>query len=195
MRKKEEKIQEVYSFIEAYVKENGYSPSLREICMQCNIKSTSTASDYVNKLISEGLLTKKDNQKRTLNTLGNRCEFYSAPIVGKITAGNPILAVEDSEGYYPVPAEFGDDTFILRVSGTSMIDAGIYDGDKIIVRKQNTADNGDIVVALTEDCATVKTFYKRDGKFILHPENPTMEDIVLSEVAILGKVIGLIRKL
>ncbi|MBP5307617.1 MAG: transcriptional repressor LexA [Clostridia bacterium] len=193
MQKKNEKITAVYNYIEKYVEENGFPPSVREICRSCGIKSTASAYDYTAALVEEGLLTKKDGKKRAIN-VKKKCCYKPTPVIGRITAGKPIFAVENFDGYYPLPGEFGEDTFILDVVGTSMIGAGIYNGDKIIVKSQSACDNGDIVVALIEESATVKTFYKKDGKIILHPENPEMEDIVLSDVEILGKVVGLIRK-
>ena len=193
MKNRDKKIISVYNYIESYIGENGYAPSMREISSFCGIKSTASVNEYIDKLVEDGLLVKTDKKKRTINTV-KKCGFIPSPVVGRITAGEPILAVENLEGYYPIPTDFGENTYILNVSGRSMIGVGIFNGDKIIVRKQDSADNGDIVVAMHDDCATVKTFFKRDGKFILHPENPALEDIVLNEVQILGKVIGLIRK-
>ncbi len=194
MKRKEEKIASVLNYIQDYAQENGYPPSLREICNACGIKSTASAHDYVEKLVDDGLLSKVDSKKRSLTPV-KKCTYNAAPMIGKITAGTPILAVENLEGYYPLPEEFGQDVFMLRVEGSSMIDAGIHNGDKIIVRKQSDAQNGDIVAAMYDDCATVKRFYKRDGHVVLHPENPTMSDIILPDVTILGKVVGLMRKL
>jgi repressor LexA len=140
-------------------------------------------------------LNKQDNKKRSV-TLG-KSGGVKIPLIGTVTAGQPIFAYENYEDYYNFPVgEFkGDNLFMLRVSGTSMIDAGIMDGDKIIVRKQETAENGEIVVALVEDSATVKRFYKRDGHIVLHPENESLSDMIYNygEVAILGKVVGLMR--
>ena len=146
-----------------------------------------------------GLLNKAENKKRavTLKT----ADVVKVPLIGTVTAGQPIFAVENFDGYYALPsAEFrADEMFMLRVSGESMIEAGIYDGDKIIVKKQETADDGDIVVAMFDDGieegATVKRFFRREGKIILHPENETMSDFVLDKVTILGRVIGLIRSM
>ena len=195
MNKRENKIESVYGYIEKYYRDNGFSPSVREICAATGIKSTASAYDYIQTLSRKGLLTKSSGKNRALSPVGKRCGYNPAPIVGKVTAGSPILAVENLEGYYPLPTEFGEDSFILSVTGDSMIGAGIKSGDRIIVRRQNTAENGDIVVAVTdEDTATVKRFFKRDGKFILHPENPRLKDIVLDSVNISGKVVGLIRK-
>ncbi len=152
-----------------------------------------------NRLKEMGLLNKAENKKRavTLKT----ADVVKVPLIGTVTAGQPIFAVENFDGYYALPsAEFrADEMFMLRVSGESMIEAGIYDGDKIIVKKQETADDGDIVVAMFDDGieegATVKRFFRREGKIILHPENETMSDFVLDKVTILGRVIGLIRSM
>ena len=126
----------------------------------------------------------------------NQNSYFEVPLIGTVTAGTPILAVENFEDYYPLPLEFKSEakTFMLKVKGDSMINAGIFDGDKIVVKHQETADNGDIVVALIDDSATVKRFYKRDNKIILHPENDNLKDIVLDDVQILGVVVGLTRK-
>ena len=143
-----------------------------------------------------GRIDKTDSKKRALS-LTDKTALKRIPLVGTVTAGTPILAVENLEGYYPLLPDFpgsDEDYFMLRVFGDSMIEAGIYDGDKIIVKRQNTADNGEIVVALIEDSATVKRFFKRENKIILHPENSALSDIVLNDVVILGIVEGLIRK-
>lgn len=194
-----QKLYGVLDFINQYGEENGFPPTVRDICHELSIKSTATAYSYVNRLKEMGLLNKAENKKRavTLKT----SDTVKVPLIGTVTAGQPIFAVENFDGYYALPsAEFkADDMFMLRVSGESMIEAGIYDGDKIIVKKQETADDGDIVVAMFDDGieegATVKRFFRRDGKYILHPENETMSDFVLDEVKILGKVIGLIRSM
>lgn len=189
-------LNQIYQFIEEYNLNNGYPPSIREICAKCNIKSTATAHSYLEKLKSQGLIEKKAQKKRTL-TLSQSNLFKKIPLVGTITAGQPIFAVENLEGYYPLPPEFnsGDDLFALKVKGDSMIEAGIYDKDVVIVKKQDTAENGDIVIALIDDSATVKRFFKASDKIILHPENSSMSDIILKSVQILGTVKGLIRKI
>ncbi len=198
---KESKLMEVLGYINSYIEDNGFPPTVRDMCRDLGIKSTATAYDYVNRLKEKGFLEKAENKKRAVAV---RSEGTTrVPLVGTVTAGQPILAVENFEGYYPLPAsEFrGDDLFLLRVSGDSMIEAGILDGDKIVVKKQETAENGEIVVALfngdgTEQGATVKRYFRRDGKVILHPENSRLSDFVLdsdSEAMIVGKVIGLIR--
>ncbi len=196
MKKIEEKIQQVYNFTVEFIKDNGFPPSVREICTKLNIKSTATAYSYIEKLKDKGLLEKSPMKKRALTLPGRAQDFKSIPLLGTIRAGEPIFAVENLEGYYPLPKEFdtGGDEFALKVKGDSMINAGIFEGDIIIVNKQSTALNGQIVVALTDDSATVKRFYKRNGKIILHPENDNMQDMIFSNVIILGVVKGLMRK-
>lgn len=194
-----QKLYEVLDFINQYAEENGFPPTVRDMCRELGIKSTATAYSYVNRLNDMGLLNKAENKKRAVSLKGG--DTVKIPLIGTVTAGQPIFAVENFDGYYTLPsAEFkGDNLFLLRVHGESMIGAGIFDGDKIVVRKQETADDGDIVVAMfndgTEDGATVKRFFRRDGKIILHPENETMSDFVLDEAIILGKVIGLLRSM
>ncbi len=188
------KMQAVLEYINEYNAEYGYAPTVREICAQLNIKSTASAYYYIEKLTDGGYLSKSPNKNRAVSFKKNAS--INIPLIGTVTAGQPIFAYENYEDYYSFPAGSfkGSDLFMLSVQGESMIDAGIFDGDKIIVRKQETADNGEIVVALLDDSATVKRFYKRDGHFVLHPENQTMQDIIVNEVAILGIVIGLVRK-
>ncbi len=191
----EEKLMMVMDYIRKFSEENGYTPSVREIGQECGIKSTATVHSYVEKLKSRGLLTKTDNKKRSM-TIG-RSAGVSIPLIGTVTAGQPVFAYENYEDYYTFPVgEFkGEDLFMLRVEGTSMIDAGIVNGDKIIVRRQQTAENGEIVVALVDDSATVKRFYRRNGQIVLHPENEALSDMIFEdgEVSILGKVVGLMR--
>ena len=190
-------LDDVLQFINEYTDENGFPPTVREICARLQIKSTATAYDYVNRLKEMGMLQKTAGKKRAVAVTNTNS--VRVPLIGTVTAGTPILAAENYEGYYTLPtAEFrGDDLFLLTVKGDSMIEAGIFSGDKIVVRKQDTAENGDIVVAMFDDGieegATVKRFFRRDGKFILHPENSALSDYVLNEVIILGKVIGLLR--
>ena len=191
----QEKLIMVMDYIRKFSEENGYTPSVREIGKECGIKSTATVYSYLQKLQDKGYLNKTNNKKRSVTL--TRSSGVNIPLIGTVTAGQPIFAYENYEDYYTFPAgEFkGEDLFMLRVEGPSMIDAGIYNGDKIIVRKQETAENGEIVVALVEDSATVKRFYRRDGKIILHPENESLSDMIFEdgEVQILGKVIGLTR--
>jgi len=196
MKKIDEKINKVYNFTVEFINDNGYPPSVREICSKLNIKSTATAYSYIERLKSMGLLEKSPLKKRSLTLAQKVNDFKSIPLLGTIRAGAPIFAVENLDGYYPLPKDFvtGGEEFALRVVGDSMVDAGIYSGDIIIVNKQNSANNGEIVVALIDDSATVKRFYKKDGKIILHPENSFMEDMIFDEVYILGVVKGLMRK-
>ncbi len=191
----EAKLTMVMDYIRRFSEENGYTPSVREIGQECGIKSTATVHSYLEKLKNRGLLSKTDNKKRSV-TLG-RSGGVSIPLIGTVTAGQPVFAYENYEDYYTFPVgEFkGEELFMLRVEGTSMIDAGIMNGDKIIVRRQQTANNGEIVVALVDDSATVKRFFRRDGQIVLHPENEALSDMIFSdgEVSILGKVVGLMR--
>ncbi|MBO7187582.1 MAG: transcriptional repressor LexA [Clostridia bacterium] len=195
MKKIDEKIQKVYEYIEQFLTDNGYPPSVREIQTKLSIKSTATVYDYIERLKMRGLLTKSPTKNRAIGLAKRIDKFDAVPIVGTVTAGQPILAIENIEGYCPLPDEFSsDDRFMLKVIGDSMINAGIYNGDKIIVKKQSVADDGDIIVALIDDSATVKRFYKKNGKVVLHPENDTMSDMIFDDIIVLGKVEGLIRK-
>mgnify|MGYP003412107614 CR=1 FL=1 len=191
----EEKLTRVMDYIRKFSEENGYTPSVREIGKNCGIKSTATVHSYIERLQNKGYLNKTDNKKRSV-TIG-KGSGVSIPLIGTVTAGQPIFAYENYEDYYTFPiSEFkGDDLFMLRVQGTSMINAGIMDGDKIIVRRQKNAENGEIVVALVDDSATVKRIYYRDNQVVLHPENEMLADMVFApnEVSILGKVVGLMR--
>jgi len=191
-----EKLNEVYTFTVEYIQNNGYSPTVKDDCEKLNIKSTATAYSYLEKLKSKGLLEKSPLKKRAIVPSNKVSGFISVPIVGTIRAGSPIFAVENLEGYCPLPDDFSGNgnEFALRVQGNSMINAGIYENDIIIVNQQNTANNGEIVVALVDDSATVKRFYKKNGKIILHPENDELEDLIYDSVTILGTVKGLIRK-
>ncbi|MBE7088163.1 MAG: transcriptional repressor LexA [Clostridiales bacterium] len=192
--KKIDRNQEVLEYIQKHIAEFGYAPSVREICENCNIKSTATAFTYINELVDRGLLKKSATKRRAVALKQNS---IAVPLVGTVAAGQPIFAQENYEETYSLPSNFfsGEDLFMLTVKGDSMINIGMYEGDKIVVKKQSTADNGDIVVALVDDSATVKRFYKRDGKIILHPENNDMEDFIFEGVSILGKVVGLIRSI
>lgn len=191
----EEKLTKVMDYIRKFSEENGYTPSVREIGKECGIKSTATVHSYIEKLQNKGYLNKTENKKRSV-TLG-KGSGVTIPLIGDVTAGQPIFAYENYEDYYTFPVgEFkGEELFMLRVQGTSMIDAGIMDGDKIIVRRQHTAENGEIIVALVDDSATVKRLFRKAGKVILHPENEELEDMVFEpqEVSVLGKVVGLMR--
>lgn len=197
MAKKKYSDEAVLKYILDYIQEYGYAPAVRDICKGCNIPSTATCFTIINKLAEQGLIEKSkvgENKRRAMTVRQNAVKI---PLVGTVAAGEPIFAQENYEDFFSVPTNlFGnDDMFMLTVKGNSMIKIGMFNGDKIIVKKQETADNGDIVVALVDDSATVKRFFKRDGKFILHPENDDMEDFVFDEVSILGKVVGLIRNI
>ncbi len=202
----------IVKFIEKSVEENGYAPSVREIGKAVGLKSTATVHGYLARLQELGYIKKEDNKGRTLTLLKNssgasfkkeRKDFYlekelvDVPLVGKITAGEPILAVENVTDTFPIPIDFvgNSDSFMLTVRGESMIEAGILNGDYILVRKQNNANNGEIVVALIEEEATVKTFYKEKDHIRLQPENSTMDPIIVPNCEILGKVIGVFRKM
>ena len=191
----EEKLIMVMDYIRRFTEENGYTPSVREIAQECGIKSTATVHSYLERLQTRGFVSKANNKKRSMSI--GKGAGTTVPLIGTVTAGQPIFAYENYEDYYSFPAtEFkGEELFMLRVQGTSMIDAGIKDGDKIVVRRQPTAENGEIVVALVDDSSTVKRFYRKDNQIILHPENEALSDMIFSdgEVSILGKVIGLIR--
>lgn len=185
---------DVYAFFQSFFAENGYAPSVREVCKACGIKSTATAFTYINKLAKCGLIEKTDGKNRAVSL---KQSVVNVPLIGTVAAGQPIFAVQNYDGCYSIPGNFftGDNLFMLNVHGDSMINIGILDGDKIVVRSQPTAENGDIVVALVDDSATVKRYFKRNGKFVLHPENDDMQDFIFDEVTILGKVIGLLRNI
>ena len=192
--RRNDRSEEIFEFMQKFIAENGYSPTVREICASCNVKSTATAFTYLKSLADRGVINKVDNRNRAVSL---KQGVVNVPLIGTVAAGQPIFATENYEGVYSIPSNFftGEDLFMLNVKGDSMINIGMYDGDKIVVRKQETADNGDIVVALVDDSATVKRFFKRNGKIILHPENDNMEDFVFTDVRILGKVIGLMRNI
>ena len=202
----------ILKFIEKQVDANGYPPSVREIGKAVGLSSTATVHAYLAKLMEKGYIKKEDQKGRTLRLLKSADNkpkikedkaFYSGkemidvPVIGKITAGQPILAVENVTDTFPIPIDFvgNSESFMLTVRGESMIEAGILDGDYILVRKQNTAENGQIVVALIEDEATVKTFYKEKDHIRLQPENSTMDPIIVPNCSILGKVICVFRKM
>ncbi len=174
--------------------DDGLPPSVREICAALDIKSTSTAHKYLGELQERGLIEKSSHLNRAITLPDDRS--IRVPLVGTVTAGQPILAVEEIEGYIPFRSRslYSKDLFALRVRGESMIDAGILDGDIVIIRRTPAAENGDIVVALVEDEATVKRFYKEAGHYRLQPENDTMEPIIVDSVSILGRVISLVRE-
>lgn len=194
------KQREILEYLKSQILTKGYPPAVREICEAVKLKSTSSVHSHLETLEKNGYIRRDPSKPRAIEIVDDefnvtRRDLVSVPIVGTITAGQPILAVENIEGYFPVPAEYmpNEETFMLKVKGQSMINAGIFDGDKILVQKQSTASNGEIVVALIEDSVTVKTFYKEKGYYRLQPENDTMDPIIVTELNILGKVIGLFR--
>lgn len=191
---------EVYEFILNAIKNEGYSPSVRDICNALDLKSTSTVHTYLARLEEKGMIQKDAGKSRTLRVDNGSSQSGSTvrvPILGKVAAGMPILAVENYDGYidFPRPSSrlTSNDMFALRVQGESMIEAGILDGDLIVVEKCNTANDGEIIVALVGDEATVKTFYREDNRFRLQPENSTMEPIYTKELIVLGKVVASMR--
>lgn len=195
-----EKQKKILNFLKEEIRTKGYPPSVREICDAVGLKSTSTVHGYLERLEKKGLIRRDPTKPRAIEILDDtsyisKRELVNVPIVGKVTAGQPILAVENIEDTFPLPVDclHNSDVFMLTVSGQSMIDAGILDGDYVIVQQQPTATNGDKVVALIEDEATVKTFYKEQNHVRLQPENPDMDPIIVKDVKILGKVIGVIR--
>ncbi|MGN0817969.1 MAG: transcriptional repressor LexA [Candidatus Coproplasma sp.] len=197
MRKKIDKSQEVYEFIQKFIGENGYSPSVREICKACDIASTASVFYILNDLADKGLISKTKVGENKRRAISLNQKSVKVPLIGTVAAGEPIFAQENYEDYFSIPSNMfqGDELFMLTVKGDSMINIGMFSGDKIVVKKQPSAENGEIVVALVDDSATVKRFFKRNGKIILHPENDDMEDFIFDDVTILGKVVGLMRSL
>lgn len=199
------KQKEILEYIKTEITLKGYPPSVREICQAVGLKSTSTVHGHLERLEEKGYLRRDPSKPRTIEILEEgfyrpevHAEIVNIPVLGKITAGQPILAFEEYDEYFPISIDYlqtKDETFMLKVKGDSMIEAGILDGDWIIVRKQKTANNGDYVAALIEDEATVKTFYKEKDYIRLQPENAHLSPILVKEVTILGKVIGLYRKI
>ena len=191
---------EILEYIKEQILEKGYPPAVREICEAVHLKSTSSVHSHLESLEKNGYIRRDPTKPRTIEILDDdfaltRRELVNVPVIGTVAAGTPILAEQNIEDYLPIPAEIlpNKEVFMLKVKGNSMIEAGIYNGDKVIVAKQPNAENGDKVVALVDDSATVKTFYKENGHFRLQPENSSMDPIILDQVEILGKVIGLFR--
>ena len=195
------KQQEILDSIKSQILNKGYPPAVREICEAVHLKSTSSVHSHLESLEKNGYIRRDPTKPRAIEIVDDsfnlsRREIVNVPVIGTVTAGQPILATENIEGYFPLLSEDlpRGETFMLKVKGESMINAGIFDGDQIIVKRQPTAENGDIIVALIADSATVKTYYKEDGYFRLQPENDTMEPIIVSDLTVLGKVIGLYRR-
>ncbi|MCI8635739.1 MAG: transcriptional repressor LexA [Eubacterium sp.] len=191
---------EILEYIKKEILKKGYPPSVREICEAVHLKSTSSVHSHLETLEKNGYIRRDPTKPRAIEIMDDtfnliRREVVNVPIIGSVAAGQPILAAENIENYFPIPTEFvpNQDVFMLRVKGNSMINAGIFDGDKILVRQQSTASNGDMVVALLDDSATVKTYYKEDGHYRLQPENDSMEPIITDEVSVLGVVFGVFR--
>ena len=194
------KQQEILDYLKQEILKKGYPPTVREICEKVNLKSTSSVHSHLSTLERNGYIKRDPTKPRAIEICDDsfqmvRTEMSSLPIVGNVAAGQPILAQENIESYFPIPAEIvpSGESFALRVRGDSMINAGIFDGDLIFVSSCNTAGNGEIVVALIDDSATVKTFYKEKGHIRLQPENDTMEPIIVDSCVILGKVFGVFR--
>ena len=195
-----DKQREILEYIKEMILKKGYPPAVREICEAVHLKSTSSVHSHLESLEKNGYIRRDPTKPRTIEILDDdfaltRRELVNVPVIGTVAAGVPILAEQNIEDYLPIPAEIlpNKEGFMLKVKGNSMIEAGIYNGDKVIVAKQPNAENGDKVVALVDDSATVKTFYKENGHFRLQPENSSMDPIILDQVEILGKVIGLFR--
>ncbi|NMB08153.1 MAG: transcriptional repressor LexA [Tissierellia bacterium] len=195
---------EILHFIKSHIQKQGYPPAVREICKGVNLKSTSTVHRHLEKLEDKGYIRKDPTKPRAIEILdyGDNSLFapkktVDIPIIGKVTAGQPILAIEHIEDTFPIPIELAQrgSLFMLRVQGDSMVEAGIYNDDYVLVKQQNNAINGDIVVALIEDEATIKRFFKEESCIRLQPENQSMSPILTKDVLILGKVIGLYRKI
>jgi len=194
------KQKEILEFIKTKIINKGYPPSVREICEAVRLKSTSSVHSHLETLEKNGYIRRDPSKPRAIEIIDDefnltRRELVNVPIVGTITAGQPILAVENVDSYFPIPSEFmpNSETFMLRVKGESMINAGIFDQDKILIQKQSHAKNGDYVVALIDEEVTVKTFYRENGYIRLQPENDAMEPIIVEDLQILGIVIGLFR--
>ena len=194
------KQQEILEYIKETILKKGYPPSVREICEAVHLKSTSSVHSHLETMERNGYIRRDPTKPRTIEIIDDcfnltRRELVNVPMIGTVAAGQPILAEENIENYFPIPVELlpNEQTFMLRVKGESMINAGIFDGDQIIVKQQEYAHNGDIVVALIEDSATVKRFYKEKGHYRLQPENDALEPIIVDEVTVLGVVIGLVR--
>jgi len=195
-----DKQREILEYIRDTILAKGYPPAVREICEAVHLKSTSSVHSHLETLEKNGYIRRDPTKPRTIEILDDdfaltRREMVNVPVIGTVAAGMPILAEENIEDYMPIPVEMlpNKEVFMLKVKGESMIDAGIFNNDKVIVAKQDTAKNGEMVVALVEDSATVKTFYKENGHIRLQPENATMDPIIVDDVQILGKVIGLFR--
>ncbi len=194
------KQQEILEYIKETILKKGYPPAVREICEAVHLKSTSSVHSHLETLEDKGYIRRDPTKPRTIEIIDDcfnltRREVVNVPVLGTVAAGQPLYAEENIENYYPIPAELlpNAETFMLKIKGNSMINAGILEGDQIIVEQCPTAHNGEIVVALVDDSATVKRFFKENGRYRLQPENDSMDPIIVDEIKILGKVIGLFR--
>ena len=194
------KQKEILEYIKAQILERGFPPAVRDICEAVHLKSTSSVHSHLETLEKNGYIRRDPTKPRAIEILDDtfnllRREVTNVPILGRVAAGEPIFAEQNIENYFPIPVEMlpNSATFMLKVRGESMVNAGILDGDMVLIKECSDASNGDMVVALIEDSATVKTFYKEDGHIRLQPENDFMEPIIVDDVAILGKVIGVFR--
>lgn len=195
-----EKQSEILEYIKAQILERGFPPAVREICEAVHLKSTSSVHSHLETLEKNGYIRRDPTKPRAIEILDEsfnltRREMTQVPIIGRVAAGEPLLAEQNIEDYFPIPVERlpNNQTFLLRVRGDSMVNVGILDGDYILVEQRPTAENGEIVVALVEDGATVKRFFKEDGHYRLQPENDSMDPIIVDEVTVLGKMSGLLR--
>lgn len=195
-----EKQKEILDYIKSEILNKGYPPAVRDICEAVHLKSTSSVHSHLETLEKNGYIRRDPTKPRAIEIIDDnfnlvRREVVNVPLIGRVAAGEPLLAVENVETYFPIPAELmpNAESFMLKVKGESMVNAGIFDGDNILVQRQSTARDGDMVVALVEDSATVKTFYKEDGHYRLQPENDTMDPIIVEECTVLGKVFGVFR--
>ena len=194
------KQEEILNYIKDEILERGFPPAVREICQAVGLKSTSSVHSHLESLEKNGYIRRDPTKPRAIEILDEsfnmlRREMVNVPVVGTVAAGQPILAEQNIDSYFPIPSEYmpNEQSFILKVKGESMVNAGILDGDSVLVMQQTTARNGDIVVALIEDSATVKTYYKENGHYRLQPENDTMDPIIVDDCKILGKVFGVSR--
>ncbi|WP_333859831.1 transcriptional repressor LexA [Clostridium sp.] len=190
---------QIYTFIKSQIKEKGYPPSVREICAAVGLKSTSTVHSYLEKLEKRGFIKRDATKSRTIEVIekSHKKEMIEVPIIGTITAGMPIMAVENIEDYFPLPMDYiknKKDIFMLKVKGESMVDVGILDGDLSLIEKVDSAENGDIVVALIENEATLKRFFKEKNHIRLQPENKSMSPIIVNDCKIIGRLIGIYRQ-
>lgn len=194
------KQREILEYIKHEILNRGYPPAVREICEAVHLKSTSSVHAHLETLEKNGYIRRDPTKPRAIEIMDEnfnltKREIVNVPVIGSVAAGQPILAVENIESYFPIPAEMAPnkEMFMLKIKGESMINAGIFDGDQVLVQQQETALNGEIVVALIDDSATVKTFYKEEGYIRLQPENDALEPIIVSDCKILGKVFGVFR--